>query len=614
MKKIIDKLNFNIDEFKNNYWYSKQIEIPQFIKNIQPDITENELFDKLLFNVFQTCDLFINQKMSQFLALDLTLEQIIEILGKQRVSNFISSVYTEIKYRLATEKFPEFSQKDKLITSNFSLATAGREFNNFQSLLCSESIAYLSYPSWNDLKINGKDDYVNILEYLKTNNDKTNNILDKFNEKIKKIDEFKNKLNSVDETFNKLNEFDSKIEKLLLDNSQSDENLKLSFSTFKTDQEVINKQSIEKINNLGNDKENKLSDNVRNFLNKNIESPDYLGPKGGDDYLKITFDNDELGVDVCGEKYQTFVRPEGVTIESAGTGIDLSYDEISFPHPDDESKPKQTINYETVEKWNASSVKAINNENNILDILNKIKNINNSASNENNTNNFNSLEIFKKIYPDYELKKIEDLNDIPNNEKWLEYLRDSNIVGLIFYVNDKVIVLFEKKITQLDGNQYKIGQITFVGLPFENSIIIDEEELPEKYKGINLSLALYHIIKLNKNLENKQDKIIGIDLGSDDSYTLINFSKPQTKVRFGANANQGYISNFFFDRERDGRNIVRYIEKENETFLNLTPGLQSDTHIEIGIKNSNKYISLKIDNEELLLDKTKLLKLKSLLS
>jgi len=30
--------------------------------------------------------------------------------------------------------------------------------------------------------------------------------------------------------------------------------------------------------------------------------------------------------------------------------MDLSYDEISFPHPDDESKSKQTINYENVEK------------------------------------------------------------------------------------------------------------------------------------------------------------------------------------------------------------------------------------------------------------------------
>ena len=660
MKKIIDKLNFNIDEFKNNYWYSKTIEIPQFIKNIEPNISEIDLFNKLLFNVFQTCDLFINQKMSQFLALDLTLEQIIEILGKQRVSNFICSVYTEIKYRLATEKFPEFSQRDKLITSNFSLATAGREFNNFQSLLSAEAIAYLSYPSWNDLRINCKDDYVNILEYLKTNNDKTNNILDKFNEKIKKIDEFKNKLNSVDEACNKLNEFDTKIEKLLKDNSESDENLKLSFSKFKSDQLEIN-----------NKKENKLSDNVRNFLNNNIESPDYLGTEDGDDYLKITFDNDELGMDVCGEEYQTYIRPEGISIGNAGKGIDLFFDEISFPHPRDESKPKQTINYENVEKWNTSiakvisldkdiedikklnsneiktkiekvssdveniiprvstienlqseqqlkfktlSEKSINNENNILDILNKIKNINNSAGNENNVSNFNSLEIFKKIYPNYELKKIEGFNDIPDEEKLLEYLRKNDFLGLIIYVDNAVIALFERKSTQLDGNEQEIGQITFVGLPFENGIIIDEEELPEEYRKINLSLALYHIIKLNKNLENKQDKTFGLDSGSNDAYTLINFSKPQTKIRIGSNADQGYISNFFFDRERDGMNIVRYIEKDNETFLNLTPALQSDTHVEIGIKNSNKYISLKIDNEELLLDKTKLLKLKSLLS
>ena len=603
MKKIIDKLNFNIDEFKNNYWYSKTIEIPQFIKNIQPDIIENELFDKLLFNVFQTCDLFISQKMSQFLALDLTLEQTVEILGKQRVSNFISSVYTEIKYRLATEKFPEFSQKDKLITSNFSLATTGREFNNFQSLLCSESIAYLSSPSWNDLKINGKDDYVNILEYLKTNNDKTNNILDKFNEKIKKIDEFKNKLNSVDETFNKLNEFDSKIEKLLKDNSESDENLKLSFSKFKSDQLEINDK-----------KENKLSDNVRNFLNNNINSPNYLGAEDGDDYLKITFANDELGMDVCGEQYQTYIRPEGIRIASAGEGMDLSHDEISFPHPDDEFKPKQIINYETVEKWNSSSEKAINNENNILDILNKIKNINNSAGNENNTNNFNSLEIFKKIYPNYELKKLESLDDIPQGEKLLEYLRKDNFLGLIIYVDNTVLALLERKLAQLDGQQHKIGKITFVGVPFESGIFIDEEELPEEYRGINLSLALMHIIKLNKNLENKQDKTFGLDFGSDNAYTLINFSKPQTKIRFGANANQGYTSNFFFDREKDGKNIIRYIEQSSGTFINLSPALQGDTHIEAGINASGKYISLKIDNEELLLDKTKLLKLKSLLS
>ena len=129
----------------------------------------------------------------------------------------------------------------------------------------------------------------------------------------------------------------------------------------------------------------------------------------------------------------------------------------------------------------------------------------------------------------------------------------------------------------------------------------------------------YHFLKSRvdentQEIREKQDQDPWIKLKSDNGYSLINFSKEQSKIRFGANLSQGYISNFFFDRERDGKNIVRYLEKENETFLNLTPALQGDTHVEIGMKNSNKYISLKIDNEELLLDKTKLLKLKSLLS
>ena len=608
MKKIIDKLNFNIDEFKNNYWYSKTIEIPQFIKNIQPDITENELFDKLLFNVFQTCDLFINQKISQFLALDLTLEQITDILGKQRVSNFISSVYTEIKYRLATEKFPEFSQKDKLITSNFSLATSGREFNNFQSLLCAEAIAYLSSPSWNDLKISDKDDYVNILEYIKTNNDNITNRLDK------------------------LNQFDSKIEKLLKDNSDSDENLKLSFSKFKSDQLEINDK-----------KENKLSDNVRNFLNNNIESSDYLGPNDGDDYVKIVFNNDNLGVIVHGEEYQTYVHPGDVSVDYSSANIRLCEGDISFSHSEDDFKTKQTINYDklksiyenldktkvletklnsidpALEKLNQFDSKIEKVSSDVENIIPRVSTIENLQSEQQsnfkmvsakaNQNEFNIEDIKKQIknlpqgnnaslYDNLkELFKCEEweVEDKQNKTiadfyKW--YIEDDSYLHTIFKDKNNKIAISLKN----DDNENMF-------LDFSNA----EQCWIRDHPFIDND-------KLGTKLIEKQDNISGLKFVNDSNYTLIDYKVDQAKIRIGANTNQGYISNFFFDRERDGRNIVRYIEKENETFLNLTPALQSDTHVEIGIKNSNKYISLKIDNEELLLDKTKLLKLKSLLS
>ena len=119
--------------------------------------------------------------------------------------------------------------------------------------------------------------------------------------------------------------------------------------------------------------------------------------------------------------------------------------------------------------------------------------------------------------------------------------------------------------------------------------------------------------ELEEQLGIKQDQDLWIKLKSDDNYSLINFSKEQSKIRFGSNLSQGFISNFFFDRERDGRNIVRYIEKQNETFLNLSPALQGDTHVEVGI-NLGKYIELKIDGEALLLTKEKLIKLRNLLN
>ncbi|WP_444704921.1 hypothetical protein ACT1UH_02930 [Mycoplasma sp. 332] len=186
----ISKLGLNIEYFKNKYWYSKTIEIPQFIKNIEPNITEEEFFNKLLLNVFETCDLFINQKMSEFMKVSLTVDELENLLGIKRINNFISAIYTEIKYRLATEKFPEFSQRDKLITSNFTLATIGREYNNLQSLLCPESIAYLSDPSWNDLKVDESNniDLIPIIESLNGGLDEVKKTANNNKEEIKNLD------------------------------------------------------------------------------------------------------------------------------------------------------------------------------------------------------------------------------------------------------------------------------------------------------------------------------------------------------------------------------------------------------------------------------------------
>lgn len=356
MKSEIIKLNFNINDFKSEYWYAKVIEIPQFIKNVEPNITEEELFDKLLINVFQTCDLFINQRMSQFLALDISLDQIKDILGKQRIKNFISSVYTEIKYRLATEKFPEFSQKDKLLTSSFSLASAGRDFSSFQSLLSPEAIAYLTYPSWNDLKAIENDDYFNIVSIIE-----------------------------------KLNKFDNKIEKLLNANSESDENLKLAFSQFKTNQLNVNSQINELIKDIDSKKENKLSDKVQSFLTNIISKPAILGDSEEDDYLTINFDPSgaDIGIRLREENgYGVDIFPGQIMIQDeisdnrnkiiidGGDIIFRKEKEIETASGITIEQKDHTLNYINVESLFEAKSKTINLEEKLNSLENNINNSN----------------------------------------------------------------------------------------------------------------------------------------------------------------------------------------------------------------------------------------------
>lgn len=242
----------------------------------------------------------------------------------------------------------------------------------------------------------------------------------------------------------------------------------------------------------------------------------------------------------------------------------------------------ETLQNEQKTKLETLGVKTINNENKISDIYNKLK----------NDTSINLYESLKALFDCVDvstqsenLKTIKDFQDL--------YDGDDAIINLIFKDKDNNIAMYLKS---EDKKNYF----------FDFSNRISETHFLKDHPFIDDD-------KLEKELVKKQDQDPWIKLKSDNGYSLINFSKEQSKIRFGANLSQGYISNFFFDRERDGKNIVRYIEKENETFLNLTPALQGDTHIEVGIKSS-KYIELKVDGEALLLTKEKLIKLRNLLN
>ncbi|MBN0919684.1 hypothetical protein [[Mycoplasma] gypis] len=188
---FINKLNLSIAEFKKIRWYNQEIKINNQVKKNNPSITEEDFFNLLLKNVFNVCDLFINQKASILLKSELTAEEIKNIIGEQRWNNFRSAVYSEIAFRIGNEWLPEFANSPRLLTNSWTFANDLREFSVTSDLLNNEARAYLSTPSWSYLET--KDGlYMEVVNFLNNATDKASQKV--YNQIINKNIELKDEL------------------------------------------------------------------------------------------------------------------------------------------------------------------------------------------------------------------------------------------------------------------------------------------------------------------------------------------------------------------------------------------------------------------------------------
>lgn len=412
-------------------------------------------------------------------------------------------------------------------------------------------------------------------------------------------DNTKQKINSVDlekETKEKLTNLNIKVDKFLEKYYELKRQYEANFASLQVELQKLKEKKeefdIEKlktifaqittfeklkkeIENLSDEDEKIITSIIKSdekFSKKIKELEGKLNSVNLDDFVKISeFENfkNELN-----EKLKDFdntnIKNDILRITSQITTI---FDRLS---------KVETLQNEQKTKIQALSTKTINNENKISDIYKKLSNNTNINLYESLKQLFNCLDASTQ---NEDIKTIKDFQAL--------YDSDDGIINLIFKDKDNNVAMYLKS---EDNKNYFFD---FSNEKSETHFLKDHPFIDDD--------------KLEKELIKKQNEILGLKFVNDSNYTLIDYKVDQAKIRIGANTNQGYMSNFFFDRERDGKNIVRYLEKENETFLNLTPALQSDTHIEIGIKSS-KYIELKIDGETLLLTKDKIAKLRNLLS
>lgn len=415
-------------------------------------------------------------------------------------------------------------------------------------------------------KINNVDLDKETKEKLTNLNIKVDNFLDKYYQLKRQYEaNFANLQGELQKLKDKKEEFNiEKLKTIFLE--------LIKFEEFKNEINLL-KNEIEEFKNKYETLENDLIKKFEEVRSKFIEIDEKLNAINLNDFLKIS----EF------EKFKNELNEKLKDFDNTKIKNDILITTSQITTIFDRLSKVETLQNEHKTKIETLSTKTINNENKIIDIYNKL----------NNDTNINLYESLKTLFKcedastqDENIKTIKDFQELYNN--------DDGIINLIFKDKDNNIAMYLKS---EDHNDYF----------FDFSNKISETHFLKDHPFIDDD-------KLEKELVKKQDQDPWIKLKSDNNYSLIHYTKPQTNIRIGSNTNSGYKSNLFIDRDRDGQNIFRYIETNSKVFTILTPTLQGDTDIEIANDNGVKYISLKIDGEELKLTKDKIIKLRNLLN
>lgn len=280
----IKSLNITINEFKEKYWYGKNIEIPNFIKVLNSDITEEQLFNKLASNIANTCDIFINQALSNGIGSLNEYNKILELIGTSKINNFKCAVYTELKYRLANQIFPEFQQKQRYLPQQFSIS-GGRDFNSIRELLSFEAIAFLRLNDWAQINNSICDAKVDLLNKLNEANSELNKMINQ------------NSTN-IENNTQMLIEYGHKVDDINLNTKANSEKLtnieeKTNVNKSNLDNHIqSSKQKIESIQVQNNEHNDKIEANT-NKINSlgDLNRLYYLGHK-----FEVAYDNDKIKV------------------------------------------------------------------------------------------------------------------------------------------------------------------------------------------------------------------------------------------------------------------------------------------------------------------------------
>ncbi|MHA3786067.1 zinc ribbon domain-containing protein [Mycoplasma sp. Z244C] len=189
---FLQQLNLDFESFKNSpFNMLKPFKIPKKLKTLMVEATEEEIYNTVLYSVYNACNSLINNVINIVkMKLENKADKFKECVGSERVELLSKAIFHEINYRFTTATTPELFNKLSVASNNIQVLGAPRDFYLAEQHLNPIARNFLEDGEWNLLGVELGKAYEKAIELDKK--------LEEFKEVLsKEITEAKNEANSI---------------------------------------------------------------------------------------------------------------------------------------------------------------------------------------------------------------------------------------------------------------------------------------------------------------------------------------------------------------------------------------------------------------------------------
>ncbi|WP_416754788.1 hypothetical protein ACM0JF_01050 [Mycoplasma sp. 654] len=152
---FLSDLGINFQAFQESEFNTqKPFKIPKKIYSIMPSASNEEIFTKTLFSVYNSCNALINNVINLLaIKLDYDAAKFIEAAGQERITLFKSAIFNEVNYRFTTQTTPELFNRLTIAPNNAQILGTPRDFYLAEQYLNPIAKKFLEDCEWDRLGV-----------------------------------------------------------------------------------------------------------------------------------------------------------------------------------------------------------------------------------------------------------------------------------------------------------------------------------------------------------------------------------------------------------------------------------------------------------------------------